>query len=73
MSMTDSQKCDLATALHVAWKKYYELFGESPHGTLKQIGALVELATLDDLATGIGQRAICLHCLQLDAAAEPKD
>lgn len=36
-------KDEMASALHVAWGRYKWLFGEEPHGTLKQIKALVGL------------------------------
>ncbi len=38
----------IGTRLTEAWKKYRELFGEVPHGTEKQMTALLELAGGDD-------------------------
>jgi len=38
------------TALAAAWKRYCELFGEEPHGTIKQMGALLELAGIRQAA-----------------------
>ena len=43
MELTEYQKHDLAVALNIGWRKYSELFGEPPHGTLQQMKALVEL------------------------------
>ncbi len=56
--MSDQQKHDLATALHVAWGKYVGLLGEPPHGTLPQLKALIELAPLQMLVEGIGNKAV---------------
>lgn len=39
----DAEKRKLAADIQIAWWKYTELFGEAPHGTLKQLNALVEL------------------------------
>lgn len=44
--MNAMEKMDLAVALHSAWKKYTELLGEPPHGTLPQMKALVEFVHL---------------------------
>lgn len=33
-----------AAALRVAWRKYREMVGEDPHGTEKQLAAMLELA-----------------------------
>lgn len=41
--MTKKEEGQLAEALHSAWKRYSALFGESPHGTLPQMRALVHL------------------------------
>ena len=38
---------ELADKLHHGWKRYVELFGEPPHGTLRQIRAMLELCKLD--------------------------
>lgn len=40
---SDEQKNDIASRLVVAWSKYVQLFGESPHGTEKQLRALTRL------------------------------
>jgi hypothetical protein len=40
--MSDKQKDFLAQALHEAWKKYRNVFEEDPHGTYRQLRALVE-------------------------------
>jgi len=56
--MTAEQKTGLANALAVGWKRYTDLFGEPPHGTKEQLAALLELTQLDDLARGIGNKAI---------------
>ena len=37
-----------ATELAAAWKKYVELFGEPPHGTERQMGALIVLTGWED-------------------------
>ena len=37
------QAGSLARDLTQAWQRYVELFGEPPHGTAKQMAALVEL------------------------------
>jgi hypothetical protein len=34
---------ELAKNLAFAWSRYVELFGEPPHGTEKQLAALIEL------------------------------
>lgn len=39
-------KDELAKRLHTAWARYEALLGEPPHGTLKQLLALVELMGL---------------------------
>ena len=39
----DGNKLVLALALEDAWRKYTEFFGVPPHGTLKQIRAMLEL------------------------------
>lgn len=54
--LTDSQKSDLSVAIHLAWVKYRIFFGESPHGTLPQIKALVELMRLEVLLSGIRKK-----------------
>lgn len=38
--MSDLDK--LANDLHAAWKKYRAAFGEDPHGTLRQLRAMLE-------------------------------
>jgi hypothetical protein len=42
-STLPTTKDGLASAMHTAWRRYTDLFGEPPHGTLPQIKALVEL------------------------------
>lgn len=39
----DSERLINAGTLAVAWKRYTDLFGEPPHGTEKQMGALLAL------------------------------
>lgn len=56
--LTETQKKDLANIIHVAWKRYAYLFGEPPHGTLKQMQAMVELMRMEDLVKGIENRAV---------------
>ena len=45
--MNDVQKKDLANILQIGWRRYTELFAEPPHGTQKQMQALVELMHAD--------------------------
>jgi hypothetical protein len=40
--MTEQDKDALAQGLHAAWGKYVELFGEDPHGTYRQLRAMLE-------------------------------
>ena len=61
--LTDAQKLDLANILQCAWKRYSEGFGEAPHGTQKQMRALVEFMRLDGLVRGIVSRYIALEHL----------
>lgn len=56
--VTNALKRDLAAILQIAWRRYTELLGEPPHGTLKQMQALVELMRLDAFADGIANHAI---------------
>jgi len=56
--LTESQKHDLATALQVAWRKYCNLFGEPPHGTLPQMKAFIEFVHIEPLIGGIQNKAI---------------
>jgi hypothetical protein len=44
--MTRREQQQLAIRLEIAWDKYVKLFGEVPHGTARQLVALVAL--LDD-------------------------
>lgn len=44
--MTNVQKETLAKKLNNGWRRYVELFGEPPHGTEKQLAALLELSDL---------------------------
>jgi hypothetical protein len=39
---TEASNDDLAQGLFTAWSKYVQLFGEQPHGTLKQLRAMLE-------------------------------
>lgn len=39
-----------AASLRKAWEKYRDNFGEDPHGTLPQLGALLEFLGSDHLA-----------------------
>ena len=39
----DALKALQAERLAEAWRKYLKLFGEPPHGTVKQMGAMLEL------------------------------
>ena len=41
--MMDTAKDELASDIRHAWRRYTDLFGEPPHGTLPQIKALVAL------------------------------
>jgi hypothetical protein len=41
--MTDDGLIRLAEALNRAWSKYSEIFGTAPHGTVKQLAAMLEL------------------------------
>lgn len=34
---------NLPEGLHTAWRRYFDLLGEVPHGTQKQLAALMEL------------------------------
>jgi hypothetical protein len=45
--MEESHDERLAEKLHAAWQKYLWLFGEPPHGTLKQLKAVVALIPKD--------------------------
>lgn len=58
--VTEPLKRDLATILQIAWRRYTELFGESPHGTLKQMNALVVLMKLDAFVDGIANHAVAI-------------
>lgn len=58
--LTENQKLDLAKALQIGWRKYTDLLGEPPHGTEKQLAALIELVPLSSIIQGISQRAISL-------------
>ena len=40
--MTDIQKNQLAADLVLAWAKYAAALGEPPHGTIKQLRAMLE-------------------------------
>ena len=37
----------VAQALADGWKKYTHWFGQPPHGTVKQMAALLELSSVD--------------------------
>lgn len=56
--MTERLKSELVTTLYDAWQKYAEVFGEPPHGTLKQLNALVELLALEAIVAEISNRAV---------------
>lgn len=60
-TLKEAQKHDLAIAIRLGWVRYTELFGEPPHGTEKQIKAMLELVHLEGLIRGIQNRAINLH------------
>jgi hypothetical protein len=47
-----------------AWKRYTNLFGEPPHGTERQMAALLELAHLDELE--IRQRSRFVVDIRID-------
>lgn len=47
----------LAHALAAAWFRYRHNFGEVPHGTPKQLAALIELAGGNDTVIRIGRAA----------------
>lgn len=40
--MTDEEKDALAVDLHQAWKLYVKWFEEAPHGTERQLRAMLE-------------------------------
>lgn len=40
----------LPMILVTAWGNYEDLFGESPHGTFRQMGALIELGAVEQLS-----------------------
>lgn len=42
---------NVAAHLSDGWRRYVELFGEPPHGTIKQFLALLELSSVDDWQT----------------------
>ena len=48
-SMTDKQKDNLTDNLYRAWNQYKWVFGEEPHGTVKQIRAMMEFMPIDPL------------------------
>ena len=56
--VTDALKFDLSCKLEIAWRRYVDLFGEPPHGTMKQMQALVELLNINELANGVANHAI---------------
>ncbi len=56
--VTDTQKAQLAIALHEAWKSYTKLLGEPPHGTLKQLSALVEFVHIEGMVSSIEKKAV---------------
>lgn len=47
----------LAHALSMAWLRYKGFFGEEPHGTGKQLAALLELAGGNDMLIAVGRAA----------------
>lgn len=47
----------LAHALGMAWFRYQRNFGEVPHGTPKQLAALIELAGGEDMLVRVGRAA----------------
>jgi hypothetical protein len=46
-----------AKSLVIAWKKYVNLFGESPHGTEKQMAALLVFVESEELFDGLKDSA----------------
>lgn len=42
-------KENLAAHLQIGWRRYVELLGEPPHGTLNQLRAMLELCRLDEI------------------------
>lgn len=44
-------------ALEHAWKKYDNLFDDTPHGTAKQLAALLQLAGGEEFLIRIGRAA----------------
>lgn len=45
--MTDKPRTDvilMAEYMRDAWRKYFELFGCPPHGTVPQLAAMIELS-----------------------------
>lgn len=47
--MKEHQKEQFAVCIQEGWRRYRELLGEDPHGTLRQIRALVDLMPLHQL------------------------
>ncbi len=56
--LTEQQIHDLATSLQVGWRRYTELLGEPPHGTLDQIKAMLVLTPLESLILGIQNKVL---------------
>lgn len=47
--MNTFTKEELGNCLRVGWHRYVEFFEEDPHGTLRQLLALLELSNLPEL------------------------
>jgi hypothetical protein len=41
IQLTDEELSELADLIHIAWGKYRYTFGQDPHGTKKQIAAML--------------------------------
>lgn len=57
----------VAASLSDGWRRYVELFGEPPHGTIKQFLALLEFSSMDGWRVQSkcrcgGTVLICRHC-----------
>jgi hypothetical protein len=46
--VTDEEKDKLAAALVIAWRKYFGSFGDQPHGTYRQLRAMLEFMPKDE-------------------------
>ena len=70
--VTDSLKRDLAVQMQIGWRRYTELFGIEPHGTMPQLLAMINLMHLDQLVDGIANHAVCKWYADGNGATAPE-